>query len=208
MNRSTPGLPVHHQFPDENPKKCLTEGLSIILKRATGCGMSSESSQAPKSTENFCVSHLATGDLLRATTDAGKLMSDETATGLIEKNWEISPCRNDILLDGFSQTKLDSVIEFSIPGSMLIQRLTGRPPEWTFLHKEFNPLKASMKDDITEEPLIRRSDDNSIQFSRSLLVKALKIHPETYPSETIHRWSKTVKGLHSAIHTSQTRDVL
>lgn len=75
------------------PKKCLTEGLSIILKRATGCGMSRErlreatnvpeatptqeypkvpgppgagkSSQAPKSTENFCVSHLATGDMLR-----------------------------------------------------------------------------------------------------------------------------------------------
>lgn len=31
-------------------------------------------------------------------------MSDETATELIEKNWEISPCRNNILLDGFSQT--------------------------------------------------------------------------------------------------------
>ena len=98
--------------------------------------------------------------------------------------------------------KLDSVIEFSIPDSLLIRRITGRlihPQSGRYYHDEFNPPKEPMKDGITGEPLIHQSDDNE---------KALKIHPETYQTETTHWWKKTVKGLHSAIHASQTRDVL
>lgn len=47
--------------------------------------------------------------------------------------------------------KLDSVIEFSIPDSLLIQRITGRlihPLSGRSYHEEFNPPKEPMKDDV------------------------------------------------------------
>ena len=57
-----------------------------------------------------------------------------------------------------------------------------------------------MKDDITGEPLIRRSDDNE---------KALKIRLEAYHTQTtplVEHYSK--QGIHSAISASQTPDIV
>uniref|UniRef100_A0A2K5QC84 Adenylate kinase 3 n=1 Tax=Cebus imitator TaxID=2715852 RepID=A0A2K5QC84_CEBIM len=182
-----------------------------------------EGTQAPKLAENFCVCHLATGDMLRVMvasgSELGKKAEGNYGLELIEKNLETASCKNGFLLDGFLWTvrqaemlddlmekrkqKLDSVIEFGIPDSLLIRRITGRLihlKSGRSYHEEFNPPKELMKDDVTREPLIRRSDDNE---------KALKIRLQAYHTQTtplIEYYRK--RGIHSAINASQTPDVM
>lgn len=75
-------------------------------------------------------------------------------------------------------TSLDAVIEFNIDDNLLVRRITGRlihPESGRSYHEEFHPPKKPMTDDVTGEPLVRRSDDN---------VKALKKRLETYHSQT------------------------
>ena len=51
--------------------------------------------------------------------------------------------------------KLDRVVEFTIPDSVLEKRIAGRllhPASGRTYHEEFNPPKASMKDDVSPFP--------------------------------------------------------
>lgn len=98
------------------------------------------------------------------------------------------------ILDGFPRTviqaerlddmlkqsgqKLQHAVELQIDDSLLVARITGRlihPASGRSYHKIFNPPKVPMKDDVTGEPLIQRSDDNA---------DALKKRLETYHRQT------------------------
>jgi adenylate kinase len=98
------------------------------------------------------------------------------------------------ILDGFPRTvaqaeglddmlkqsgqKLQHAVELQIDDSLLVARITGRlvhPASGRSYHKIFNPPKEAMKDDITGEPLVQRSDDNA---------DALKKRLETYHNQT------------------------
>jgi len=99
------------------------------------------------------------------------------------------------ILDGFPRTvaqanglddmlkvtnkPLKHAIELQIDDQLLVDRITGRlihQASGRSYHKVFNPPKEPMKDDITGEPLIQRSDDNA---------EALKKRLGTYHDQTV-----------------------
>ena len=118
------------------------------------------------------------------------------------------------ILDGFPRTiaqakKLDSMleerrqklmhaIELQIDDELLVSRITGRlihPASGRTYHKVFNPPKETMKDDVTGEPLIQRSDDNEETLRKRLAT----YHQQTTPVVTYYQ--KT--GIWKPIDASQ-----
>lgn len=78
-----------------------------------------------------------------------------------------------------NRQQLDHAVEFNIDDSLLVRRICGRlvhPPSGRTYHEEFQPPKDMGKDDLTGEPLIRRSDDNEQTLRKRL---------ETYHQQTI-----------------------
>lgn len=125
----------------------------------------------------------------------GGLVNDEIMIGMIRHELDTNAeCKNGFILDGFPRTvpqadrldamlaergdKLDHAIQLEIDDALLVARITGRlvhPASGRSYHRIFNPPKHDMKDDVTGEPLIQRSDDNA---------ETLKKRLGTYHSQT------------------------
>jgi len=152
--------------------------------------------------------------------DAGGLVSDDIMVGMIKDQLENNKtCKNGFVLDGFPRTvpqaekldtmlesrqeKLDSVVQLLIVDQLLISRITGRlihPASGRSYHKQFNPPKKPMTDDLTGEPLIQRSDDNVDTLRKRLVT----FHTQTGP--VVDYYKK--KGLWTGIDAAQSPSVV
>ncbi|KAG9318108.1 adenylate kinase [Chiua virens] len=114
--------------PTAQPSKTPAQQLRTILVGPPGAG---KGTQAPRIRDEFCVCHLATGDMLREqiarktdlgrqakkVMDAGGLVGDDIMVGMIKDQLENNKaCKNGFVLDGFPRTipqaeKLDAMLE-------------------------------------------------------------------------------------------------
>ena len=92
------------------------------------------------------------------------------------------------------QQKLQHAVELQIDDSLLVSRITGRlvhPASGRSYHKTFNPPKEDMKDDVTGEPLIQRSDDNADALKKRLVT----YHAQTVPVAGYYKNTGIWKGI-------------
>jgi adenylate kinase len=93
-----------------------------------------------------------------------------------------------------SNRKLQHAVELQIEDSLLVARITGRlvhPASGRSYHKIFNPPKVEMKDDMTGEPLIQRSDDNAEALKKRLVT----YHQQTAPVVNYYQKTGIWKGI-------------
>ncbi|KAI1187697.1 adenylate kinase-domain-containing protein [Nemania serpens] len=143
--------------------------------------------------------------------DAGGLVSDEIVIGMIKEELDTNKeCKGGFILDGFPRTvtqaesldkmlaekdqKLQHAVELQIDDALLVARITGRlvhPASGRSYHQIFNPPKESMKDDLTGEPLVQRSDDNADALKKRLGT----YHAQTAPVVGYYKKTGIWKGI-------------
>lgn len=143
--------------------------------------------------------------------DQGGLVSDEIVIGMIKEELDHNKeCQGGFILDGFPRTvpqaegldsmlkerkrELQHAVELQIDDALLVSRITGRlihPASGRSYHTTFNPPKEEMKDDVTGEPLIQRSDDNADALKKRLG----SYHKQTAPVVDYYRKAGVWKGI-------------
>ncbi|KAL2265347.1 hypothetical protein VTJ83DRAFT_6447 [Remersonia thermophila] len=147
--------------------------------------------------------------------DAGGLVSDDIVIGMIKEELNNNKeCKGGFILDGFPRTvpqaegldkmlrerkqSLQHAVELQIDDELLVSRITGRlvhPASGRSYHTTFNPPKVPMKDDVTGEPLVQRSDDNAEALKKRLAT----YHKQTAP--VVDYYKKT--GIWKAVDAAQ-----
>lgn len=154
----------------------MTARLAILGPPASGKG-----TQASRLAERRGISHVSTGDLLRAAAVAatplgqraapymerGDLVPDALVLELVEDELQDAA---GFVLDGFPRTEsqyaamdvpLDEVVVLDVPEQESVRRVTGRRvcPEGHVYHVDHDPPEVPGVCDVDGEPLEQRADD-------------------------------------------------
>ncbi|KAK4410775.1 adenylate kinase [Sesamum angolense] len=160
--------------------KCSTKpDKRLILVGPPGSG---KGTQSPIIKDEFCLCHLATGELV----------SDDLVVGIIDDALKKPSCQKGFILDGFPRTvvqaqkldemldkrgvKVDKVLNFAIDDAILEERITGRwihPSSGRTYHTKFAPPKVPGN----WRALIQRKDDTAAVLKSRLEA----FHKQTEP---------------------------
>ncbi len=138
--------------------------------------------------EDFGIPQISTGDLLRAEVkegsalgieakkymDSGKLVPDSIVVGMLKKRLESADCKAGYILDGFPRTipqaealeesgiKIDKVLNFKVPDSLVIRRITGRRMSKSTgkIYNVYPDCAPNPPAGLPEGDLLQRADDN------------------------------------------------
>ncbi|EGC30779.1 hypothetical protein DICPUDRAFT_40956 [Dictyostelium purpureum] len=166
------------------------EGLRLTIIGAPGSG---KGTQSEKLKNDYNVQPISTGQILREVSQedselgrsissklaAGELISNDIMLNIIEKALDD---KSNWLLDGYPRnpeqaehldrflTKknipLSLVLYLDVPEDVLAERVQDRwvhPGSGRVYNNIFSPPKVKGIDDVTGEPLVRRSDDKDIE---------------------------------------------
>ncbi|GER48572.1 adenylate kinase family protein [Striga asiatica] len=190
----------------------------LILVGPPGSGKGTQSSIIK---DEYCLCHLASGDILRAAVatlgvefeeamNKGKLVSDDFVVGIMDDALKKPSCQRGFILDGFPRSvvqaqrldemldkrgvKIDKVLNLVIDDAILEERITGRwihPSSGRTYHTKFAPPKVACVDDETGEPLIQRYDDTAAALKSRLE----DFHQKTEPVIDYYRKKGIVANL-------------
>ena len=153
----------------------------------------------------------------------GKLVPDQLILDMMQVRLKEKDCNNGYILDGFPRTipqangldfllkkikqELDKVILLNVPDNIIIDRITGRrlhPDSGRIYHIKYNPPKNIGLDDITNEKLTIRKDDQPETVKKRLMIYHETTKPliEYYTSKNIVssiNGNKSIEDIHNEV---------
>jgi adenylate kinase len=136
------------------------------------------------------------GKAAKSVMDQGKLVSDDIVAGIVAEAIRGPECRRGFILDGFPRTvpqakildelldkdglRIGKVVNLEIDDDLLVKRVVGRrihEASGRTYNIYFDPPQVADKDDVTGEPLMRRSDDTEDK----LRTRLQEFHDKTTP---------------------------
>lgn len=161
------------------------------------------------------------GKRVKQLMEKGELVDDQTVVDMIDRNLDRPDCSKGFLLDGFPRTvpqakmlddllhkrqsRLHAVYEFAVDDNILVKRICGRlmhQASGRTYHEEFSPPKKPMTDDVTGEPLIKRSDDNP----ESLKKRLDAYHKQTTPLSDYYSRRKILCKIDASLNEEKVWD--